>query len=171
MTVIAWDGKTLAADKRGVCMGLHRTVTKIFRPHKFVLVGVAGADDGGFAMLEWVKAGMVPDAFPKSQQSEHTKAIMLLVRLECEQINDPFERLNRHDAIPLIWRAKQIEIYDSLPQPNIIEDRQHAIGSGRDYAMAAMFLGKTAAEAVEVACHFDTSCGNGVDVLEASAWK
>lgn len=31
----------------------------------------------------------------------------------------------------------------------------HAIGSGRDYAIAAMHLGKTAREAVELACLYD----------------
>lgn len=28
------------------------------------------------------------------------------------------------------------------------------------------WLGKTAAEAVDVACKFDSGCGNGVDTLE-----
>lgn len=31
MTIIAWDGKTLAADKRGTVAGMAYTVTKIHR--------------------------------------------------------------------------------------------------------------------------------------------
>lgn len=40
-----------------------------------------------------------------------------------------------------------------------------AIGSGRDYAMAAMFLGKTAAEAVRVAHEFDLDTGPEVSEI------
>lgn len=40
-----------------------------------------------------------------------------------------------------------------------------AIGSGRDYAMAAMFLGKTAADAVRVAHEFDVDTGDAVTEL------
>jgi hypothetical protein len=40
-----------------------------------------------------------------------------------------------------------------------------AFGSGRDYAEAAMFLGCDAKRAVEVACQFQTDCGNGIDTL------
>jgi ATP-dependent protease HslVU (ClpYQ) peptidase subunit len=49
--------------------------------------------------------------------------------------------------------------------PIPIEDRQFAMGSGRDYARAAMHLGCSAAEAVAVACEFDENCGNGIDTL------
>lgn len=35
----------------------------------------------------------------------------------------------------------------------------HAIGSGRDYAMAAMHYGKNAREAVELACVYDVYTG------------
>lgn len=41
----------------------------------------------------------------------------------------------------------------------------HAIGTGRDYARAAMHLGRNAVEAVQVAILFDENCGNGVDTL------
>ena len=36
----------------------------------------------------------------------------------------------------------------------------------RDFALAAMHLGKSAREAVEVACALDVFCGNGIDTLE-----
>ena len=37
--------------------------------------------------------------------------------------------------------------------------RFHAVGSGRDYAIAAMAMGKTAQEAVLLACRFDIYSG------------
>jgi hypothetical protein len=42
-----------------------------------------------------------------------------------------------------------------------------AVGSGRDFAVAAMFLGKSAAEAVRVAHEFDTDTGPEVMELRA----
>ena len=44
-----------------------------------------------------------------------------------------------------------------------IEDRFHAWGSGRDFAMGAMQVGVDAVEAVRVANRHCVSCGNGID--------
>lgn len=41
----------------------------------------------------------------------------------------------------------------------------HAIGSGRDYALAAMYCGKSASEAVEIAKGFDGYTGGDVEVI------
>lgn len=41
-----------------------------------------------------------------------------------------------------------------------------AVGSGRDFAMAAMLLGKTAAEAILIAHQLDTDTGPQVDELQ-----
>lgn len=141
MTCVAWDGKTLAADKRVTYVGLARTVTKIFRVGE-ALVGFAG--DGGQCMevLEWIQGGCVPDKFPASQRDKDQWSNVVVVR------------------------AGGVWSYERSPFPIRIEDGHYAAGSGRDYALAAMHLGKTAAEAVEIACIFDVSCGNGVDTLE-----
>lgn len=58
-----------------------------------------------------------------------------------------------------IWR------YERRAYPLRIDEPYFACGSGRDFAIAAMFLGRNAREAVEVACNFEASCGLGVDVL------
>lgn len=42
----------------------------------------------------------------------------------------------------------------------------HAVGSGRDFALMAMRLGKSAAEAVELTLEFDGYSGGDVSVLE-----
>ncbi len=44
----------------------------------------------------------------------------------------------------------------------------HALGSGRDFALAAMYLGKSALEAVEVACEFDGYSGGEIVVLRSN---
>ena len=49
-----------------------------------------------------------------------------------------------------------------------IDGEYYAEGIGRSFAIMAMHLGKTPAEAVELTALFDSSCGNGVDVLGGS---
>lgn len=56
MTVIAWDGKTLAADKRGTRGGLPVTVTKIKRIGD-VIAGVAGNAAHVGELFQWVAEG------------------------------------------------------------------------------------------------------------------
>lgn len=51
MTVICWDGKTLAADKRATSVGLARTVTKVQR-HGDVLLAMTGDWDVAAEMRE-----------------------------------------------------------------------------------------------------------------------
>lgn len=45
-------------------------------------------------------------------------------------------------------------------------DDKYAVGSGRDFAIAAMQLGKTAKESVEFAAQFDAWTGYEVETLE-----
>lgn len=139
MTVIAWDGQKLAADKRCVSGGgIARTVTKIER-YGDALLAMTGNWDVAAEIREWWKRGACPDTFP-------SKA--------------------RDDAATLIVITKGcIQTYASGPYPMPIEEERCAFGSGRDYAEAAMFCGKSAKEAVEIACRFQSDCGNGIDVL------
>ncbi len=136
MTVIAWDGKALAADRRAVNCGLARTVCKIERV-KGALVGMSGDHGVAAEMLKWFTSG---GEFPAKARDDI--ATLMVV-----------------DHIGVC-------LYTTGPEPMRVLDNHMAIGSGRDYALMAMHLGKTAKEAVELACLFEINCGNGVDVLE-----
>jgi len=140
VSVIAWDGRALAADKRACFGTVFRTTTKIFRVNGR-LVGYAGDADSGEAMLAWYASGAIPSDFPASQSTDSWSGLLVI---------EP---------------SGQIIRYERTPHPLKFPPQQFAIGSGRDFAYAAMHLGKSAAEAVEVACVFDSGCGNGVDVL------
>lgn len=142
MSVIAWDGKSLAADKRAQLGGLFRTTTKVFRVDALSLAAYAGDADAGEEVLAWFRAGANPAQFPATQRDREGCAGLLIVW-----------------ADGCIWK------YERTPHAVKFPPQQFAIGSGRDFALAAMHLGKTAPEAVEVACVFDSGCGNGVDVL------
>ena len=140
MTVIAFDGKTLAADKRATSGGgIARTVTKIARGLNGELFAMTGDWDVAAEMREWFKAGADPGQFPARARDDK--------------------------ATLIVFTANRIDTYNTGPYPMQIESEQCAFGSGRDFAEAAMFLGHDAAEGVRVACHFQTDCGNGIDVL------
>lgn len=141
MTVIAWDGTTLAADKRAVNSGLARTVTKVFVVGD-KLVAIAGDYSSGLAMKAWAEGGFVEADFPESQKDKDSWATFVVI-----------------DA------KKRVLVYEQTPHPLVFEDKHFVSGSGRDFAMAAMHCGKTAAEAVEIACLFECHCGNGVDAI------
>lgn len=144
MTIICYDGKTLAADKRAVTMGLPRTVTKIhkIRGH---LVGCAGDAAPGRELIAWFERGADPADVPA------------------------FQCTSDHVGMLVITPDARILKYERGPYPiDFTEEGVYAFGSGRDYAMAAMALGCDARQAVELASRFDIDCGNGVDMLTLS---
>ena len=142
MTCIAWDGKTLAADKRACSSGLINTLTKIHRIDG-LLVGGSGESSFIQNMLAWIRTGRDPEKFPKSQGDKDDWQPILVIE---------------RDGSP--------SLYERTPYPVRFEQPFIAIGSGRDFVRAAMHLGKTAREAVEVAIALDCGCGNGIDTLE-----
>jgi 20S proteasome alpha/beta subunit len=145
MTTIAWDGKTLAADKRAVNNGYSGgTVTKI---HHWTggLCAFSGDLDVGMQMVQWLRDGANPAKYPAQQEKN---ACVFLV----------------------IMRDGRTCRYESTPVALWFENEQQAMGSGRDYALAAMHLGKTAREAVEVAIALDCGSGNGIDTLTPESW-
>ena len=107
-----------------------------------VLLGWTGDQDSGEMMAKWYADGADPKEWP-----------------ECQKDKDIWSRL-------VVVNSLGAWFYERQPVVIRVEDPFMAWGAGRDFALAALYLGKTAAEAVEIACHFDSSCGNGVDVLE-----
>ena len=141
MTVICWDGKTLAADRMGDAGGLRRTTTKIFR-FDGGLFGSAGRGSRAAEMFAWIKDGSDPQRVP------------------------PFQLTDEYQDVMVVRNDRTVWIYGQSAYPFRMEDPFHAIGSGRDFAMAAMLLGHDARTAVEVASQFCSGCGMGVDTLE-----
>lgn len=141
MTVIAWDGKTLAADKRMCAGDTVKTTTKIFRFGR-ELLGFSGDISVGAELLDWYRAGAKPESFPAINRCKDSVASLMLIR-----------------ADGTAWR------YESGPSPFRCEGEFCAWGSGDESALVAMACGKSAAEAIEVVARFNNGCGNGVDTL------
>lgn len=141
MSVIVWDGKTLAADRQATSGNLARTTTKIFR-HGDLLFGGAGTHTALEALREWVMGGCDKTKFPTM----------------------PVDGNN----IPHLWvinRNGHIAKFEDSPYPITYADKVFAEGSGRDFAYGAMAMGADAVRAVEIANQYDVHCGGGVDVL------
>jgi 20S proteasome alpha/beta subunit len=137
MTTIAWDGSTLAGDRRGNAGGMAYEVCKLRRTADGRLLGFSGEIGVGTLMLDWLDRG---GPRPAAQDSDRWATL-----LEIEPDGSCW--CHGRDGR---WR---------------IEQGFFAIGSGRDFALAAMAMGADAAKAVEVAARFDTGTGNGVDAL------
>ena len=140
MTTIAWDGKTLAGDKQTTHDGTPTPTRKVFRfmrrdDGQLVLCGCAGDTSDCQAYVRWARG------ITKKEPAFSDLLVMLI------------DRRGR------VWCAtEKMNWYR-------VGARQWAIGSGADYALAAMMCGKSAREAVRIASRLDTSTGLGVDVV------
>ena len=141
MTVICWDGKTLAADKQNTSSGVAGTVTKIHRVPGGI-VGFTGNQGHAVALLAWFRDGRNPDKWPKKPGDSSASAIYIT------------------PAGMLLYSG------EDGPYAAISEDKRDAWGAGYAYALAAMHLGCDARRAVEIACELDIHCGMGIDTLE-----
>lgn len=141
MTVIAWDGTTLAADKLSNNNGYGSSTIKIHRVGDY-LTAFTGIHAQGMEMLEWFRQGADPTKFPPLQRNA-----------------------DDYSSLITISRNGTIFRYERSPQPIMLFDRQYAAGAGRDFALMAMRLGQNARTAVLLTNELCLDCGKGVDVL------
>lgn len=142
MTVIAWDGRSIAADKQMMSGDLRVTTTKLKKLPSGAVVAWAGTIDCGLLLAHWFESGGHIAEWPKFQLDKDRWTILVVAE------------------------ADKVFFYEQEPTSIAVEDKFMAWGSGRQFALAAMEHGATAKEAVEVAIKFCTSCGVGVDVID-----
>ncbi len=141
MTVIAWDGKSIAADKRSERGEIVGTVTKLFSGRDGCALATCGMLTKGLMLIEWFNEGSDREEWPKFQST------------------DEFSNL-------IVAKKGELWIYGQDSLPLTIADKFHAWGSGAEFAIGAMAMGATAEEAVLVANRHCASCGHGVDVID-----
>ncbi len=140
MTVLAFDGKCVAADRQGEVGGLCGRVTKIHRVGDLI-AGYIGGAAHGLTLVEWLKAGHDPATYPRERDGEAR-------------------------GVLLVFGRGIIRRYEDFPIPVEIDESIWAAGSGGDLAMGALAAGADARRAVEIASRYDAACGLGIDVLE-----
>jgi hypothetical protein len=138
MTTIAWDGKTLAADRQLTTSGVRYATTKAHRLKDGSLFASCGTLENNAIVRRWLDdGGPVPTLGGE---------------------DDAFDGvLIKPDGTPWMLNKKLV--------PIAIESPRFATGSGRDFALMAMRLGKTAREAVEAASELCIWTGMGVTEL------
>lgn len=147
MTVIAWDGNILAADRQSQAGDCRKPVRKIFSHmvnlSERALIGISGDLTVGLEMLEWFKQGADPATFRSEWRNTQDGACLFVVRPD-----------------KTVWR------YESSPYPFQYQDKFAASGSGDGYALVAMRCGCSSIDAVRHATRVSVSCGLGVDWLD-----
>lgn len=142
MTVIAWDGKTLAADSRSVTSGMSHAGTKIRRlKDDRGLVGVFG--DAGVAsqLLHWIENSPGDfAAFPPHLYGNGEGGLVFI---------NPEGEAGQLCGSPML---------DMFPAP-------WAWGGGAEMALGAMHAGATAEEAVQICCEHSEYCGGAVQTI------
>lgn len=142
MTVVAWDGKTLAADRQWTVGDTRQEGPKIFREPDGAIYTFTGNGDFGFYLFEWWKAGAIPSDWP-SFQSDREKWTRLVVW--------PIDR-----SSPVVYEQAPIGV-------QIKAAPYYAWGVGREVALGVLWHKGTAIEAVEAANYHVSGCGFGVD--------
>lgn len=148
MSVIVWDGEIFASDRQATRSGLKYPTTKIFE-HDGNFVGITGDQDVGMLLLDWFKD---EGEYPTEAQKDKDGGASMFVVMPGD-----------------VGEETTIWIYDRHPIPTPVLSKKFALGSGRDFALAAMECGKNAIEAVEIACKFESGCGLGYYALKHDA--
>lgn len=145
MSIVVWDGKTLAADKQTTNGNLRRTIaTKIHRcaSNPDILFAGVGEYQALHALRDWVEKGAIPADFPRDYADRSGNTAMWII--------------NRNGSIA---RIEDGPFFVTQPV------KSFADGSGRDFAYGALEMGADAVMAARIACHYDIYCGGEVDSL------
>jgi hypothetical protein len=143
VTTIAWDGRTIAADRR-TAKGM--SVGKLFRLKDGSIVAGAGFHDQVVEIVAWIKGGCRESKRPALPDSDPESSDLLIA---CPD----------GTAYWLTWPyLRRVKVIEGFA----------AVGSGAEYAIGALEMGASAAQAVEIAARHDDATGNGVDVLSVT---
>lgn len=141
MTVIAWDGRYLAADMQATCSSQRMLAKKLVSPHHKVCLGITGSYDTQGLLNDWYLNQ--DQEYPFKDDSSSSWGRLIVVK-----------------EGKLWW-------YETSRFPSENLDRFNAFGSGRDFALGAMAHGASAEQAVRITCAICNSCGLGVSVYDS----
>lgn len=142
MTIIAWDGKNLAADRLVTAGSLAKHTTTKIKQIGQKLCGVTGESKYSDALFAWVEDGMISERFPNIPNEDQ----VVLIVIDDGKIYEYWSSIHR-----IVYSAKEYA----------------AFGCGNKFALGAMSAGADAKQAVEIACQYDIYCGGGIDILRS----
>ncbi|WVS23948.1 hypothetical protein QkW1_25 [Ralstonia phage QkW1] len=145
MTTIAWDGKTLAADRCSWSGGTRRAVRKVFKVKapdgRRFLVAFCGNGEFAHAVLAWMRGEAdKPDCRDFGVDPE----------IACGVVVDERSR---------VWLLGARLIYQRM------RERIFANGAGQEFAWGALEAGATAKQAIMIAAKRSDYAALGVDCV------
>jgi hypothetical protein len=136
MTIIAWDGKSLAWDSRATDEDRKHTVKKFRTLKDGRTVVVAGF----LADLDRVRKLLDGNGWPEL----------------------PTLITDRSSVV--VWDRGKVFEYDESSTPRQVK-KNTTWGSGAPYAIGALAVGADAATACKVACRYSSSCGGKIHTI------
>lgn len=136
VTVIAWDGHTLAADSQATVD--NETIAQVRKIHVLgdgSALSFSGLMEEGLVLKQWYENGACPDRYPSFQTQDNRGPTTLVVA--------------SRDAL-IMFREQPVAIPIEMPY--------WAWGTGAQFALGALARGADACEAVRVACQFSPWC-------------
>ena len=144
MTVIAYDGRYVAADRQATCSGNRWTTPSklvVWKENVLVIDGHAGH---GSALIAWFKEGASPPDYPTPRT------------------RDP----DANAGLTVFGWGRPVVRFEDGPYPILMEGSCYAVGSGSLFAHGAMRAGASAATAASLAAQYVEYCGGEIDVVD-----
>jgi hypothetical protein len=153
MTCVAYDGKSIAADRRS-------TWDREPTPHGTDKIRLLRQGQRRFAVAH---AGVEGQAYRMLTHHlfGHRNAGVL----------EPYAKLGDENATLMVLEllpesCHRVTLIGIDGGETDVTDAPASLGCGGDYAMGAMHAGATAVEAVLIACKLDTRCGDGYTTFQ-----
>jgi hypothetical protein len=143
MSVIVWDGKTLAADMQVSYGSTACKISKIRKLKDGTILATTGSECSGALMMQWYETGADFSKYPV-----------------CQSDKDDWSRL------VVVLPDGQVSCYEKYPVRIGVIQIPMAWGSGQDFALGALAMGADARKAVGIACQYSTDCGFGVEAFD-----
>jgi hypothetical protein len=144
MTTIAFDGRTLAADRGSWSGGLHQAVKKVHRitapDGRRFLVAMAGDSVFATLCLAWMRGKI--DSPGHCLDDDKNRDVMVVI-----------------DEKHRVWRLSSRLVY--VPY----EGKLHAHGAGQEIALGALMAGADAVKAIRITAQISDFAARGVDFV------
>jgi hypothetical protein len=154
MTIVVWDGETLATDMQandGMQKWKSEKAWYIGKDFDEVqIVSGVGILQDIIRLREWYKTGSSEDKFPIAFGSHRVTPTAKLI---------------------VVTELEGLLLYDGIPHPIEYGFKPCAFGEGKDFALGALSMGATSAQAVNVANEHSLHCGKGVTELTLKVKK
>jgi len=144
VSTVAYRNGVMAADTLSVSGSSTHRAQKLFRCSRDLVVGFTGNFMDGLEFVRWCEAGMDLTSTPEWRNYRGAE--------------------DAPDFTAIVLTSDGLSEWTEHFLPHPITDEFYAIGSGKMCALAAMYMGAGAEEAVTVASAIDVNTGGDVQV-------